>query len=145
VPRKKNILLVDDDIAVREALVNALQTENYHVLQVADGEAAIQLLLDNPIDIALLDLGLENECGWDVFQQLIEIHPLLRTIIISGEPERFDHSSAPKVADMMAKPLNLSALLNTLNKIASESPKGSSVSRKTSAVTAEECVVSNEI
>jgi DNA-binding NtrC family response regulator len=70
VPRKKNILLVDDDIAVREALVNALQTENYHVLQVADGEAAIQLLLDNPIDIALLDLGLENECGWDVFQQV---------------------------------------------------------------------------
>lgn len=142
--RRKNILLVDDDITVREALVNALEMENYHVLHAANGQEAIREFLNNPIDIALLDLNLGEECGWDVFRQLTEIRPLLPTIVISAEPEKFAHPSSSEVDAFMEKPFNLSALFNTLNLVASESAENCSKREKRQHL-AEDCVVNNDI
>ena len=118
--RRKNILLVDDDIAVREALVNALETESYHVVHAANTKDAVQEFLNNPIDVALLDLNLGKESGWDVLQRLMEIRPSLPTIIISAEPDKFEHPLAWAVKVLMEKPLNLSALFKALNLFASE-------------------------
>jgi DNA-binding response OmpR family regulator len=143
--RKKNILLVDDDLGVREALVHVLEMEGYQVFQVANSISAIRLFLNNSIDIALLDLGLGNECGWELFRRLMEIRPVLRTIIISGEPEKFDHPLASNAAALMEKPLNLAALFETLNNIALDSTQDRSTQRETSAALAEECVASNDI
>ncbi|MEO6336323.1 MAG: response regulator [Verrucomicrobiota bacterium] len=131
---RKSILLVDDDIAVREALGNALETENYHVLRASNGEEAMREFLNNEIDIALLDLNLGSESGWDIFRQLTNVRPLLSTIIISAEPGRFSNPLAPKVDALMEKPLNLSILFNTLNQFASESAESRSRRRETSAV-----------
>ena len=135
--------MVDDDFAVREALACALKTENYHVVTATNGEAAVREFSTNPIDIALLDLNLGKECGWDVFRQLIEIHPFLPIIIISAEPEKFAHPSAQKAGALMEKPLNLSALFNTLNKFASESPEGLSHRTNNISSLAEDCVVND--
>ena len=131
---RKNILLVDDDIAVREALGNALETENFHVVRASNGEEAMRKFLNNDIDIALLDLNLGDECGWDVVRQLKEIRPLLSTIVISAEPGRLSNQSAPQVDALMEKPLNLPVLFNTLNLFASESAEGRSQRREASAV-----------
>ena len=131
---RKNILLVDDDNAVREALGNALEMENFHVLSASNGEEAMREFLNNDIDIALLDLNLGGECGWDIVRQLTEIRPLLSTIVISAEPGRFSNQSAPQVDALMEKPLNLPVLFKTLNLFASESAEGRSRRRETSAV-----------
>jgi DNA-binding response OmpR family regulator len=143
VKRRRNILLVDDNIAVREALVNALETENYRVLSAGNGQEAVREFLNNPIDIALLDLNLGKESGWDVFERLTEIHPCLPTIVISAEPRKFAHRSAPAVNAFMEKPLNLSVLFSTLNLVVAESSRIVPAA-KTSAF-AEDCVIKNDI
>ena len=143
--RKKNILLVDDDHAVREALVHVLETEGYHVLQVANSVDAIRLYQTNFIDIALLDLGLGNECGWELFQRLIEIRPGLPTIMISGEAEKFEHPLSSNAAALMEKPLNLSALFGTLKSFASDSTQDRFSQRVTSAALVEEFIASNDV
>ena len=132
-------MLVDDDIAVREALVNVLETENFHVVHAANTQEAVRGFLDNPIDVALLDLNLGNESGWDVFRRLMEIRPLLPTIVISAEPEKFAHPSALAVDALIEKPLNLPVLFNTLNLFASETSENFSRREKRQLFLAEDC------
>ena len=143
--RRKNILLVDDDIAVREALVNVLEAENFHVVHAANTNDAVREFLNNPIDVALLDLNLGKESGWDVFRRLMEIRPLLPTIVISAEPEKFSHPSALAVDALIEKPLNLPVLFNTLNLFASETAENFSRREKRQHFLAEDCVVKNEV
>ena len=131
---RKSILLVDDDVAVREALGNALEMENYHVLRASNCTEAMREFLSNDIDIALLDLNLGDESGWEIFRQLTGVKPFLSTIVISAEPARFSDPSAANVDALMEKPLNLSTLFKTLNLFASESAESRSRRRKTSAV-----------
>ena len=130
VTQRKNILLVDDDIAVRAALANVLETENYCVVSAANSVQAVHECLNNPIDIALLDLNLGEESGWDVFEQLTALRPFLPTIIISAEPNKFAHPSAPAVNAFLEKPLNLSVLFDTLNLVAQESAESISSSKR---------------
>lgn len=132
--KRINILLVEDDIAVCEALVNVLEMEGFHVVPAANGEEAVREFLKTPIDVALLDLNLGEECGWDIFQQLKDMRPSLSAIIMSAEPGRFAHPSSPSAKALMEKPLDLPVLFNTLNQFASESAEGRSRRRETSAV-----------
>ena len=132
--RRKNILLVDDDIALREALVNALESENYHVVPAANVEEAVREFLKTPIDVALLDLNLGDECGWDIFQRLMEIRPSLSAIIMSAEPGKFAHPSAPAAKALLEKPLNLPVLFNILNRFASAPAESRFLAAETSAI-----------
>jgi DNA-binding response OmpR family regulator len=129
---RKNILLVDDDTAAREALVNVLETESFHVVPAANSKEAIREFSNNPIDVALLDLNFGKESGWDVFQRLMELCPQLPTIIISAEPQKFTHPSASAVDAFMEKLLNLSVLFNTLDLFASEQAETAPVAKNVS-------------
>ena len=141
---RKNILLVEDNVAVREALVNALETENYHVFPAGNVREAACEFSNNPIDVALLDLNLGLESGWDVFQKLNSIRPLPSTVVISGERGRFSHPLAASVDALMEKPLNLSALFQKLDLFVSESAE-SRLRRRKSISSAGDCVVENEV
>jgi CheY-like chemotaxis protein len=52
VARRKNILSVDGNFAVREALVHALEMENYRVLHAAKGQKTVRSFLNNSIVIS---------------------------------------------------------------------------------------------
>src|SRR6266545_1356865 len=69
---------------------------------------------ENHIDIALLDLNLGVETGWDTFQRLANLRPRLPIIVMSGRPDQFSHASARNAAGLMEKPLDLSYLFQKL-------------------------------
>jgi two-component system, NtrC family, response regulator GlrR len=108
--RKANILLVDDDRSVRESLGQALQGENFQVVSASSGPEALSKIEHNHIDVALLDLNLGQESGWDTFQRLNG----LPVIVMSARPECFAHASAPEAAALMEKPLDMAVLFKTL-------------------------------
>ncbi len=110
----KTILLVEDDPAVREALEQALAFENYQVVPACDPQQAMRRFAENHIDIALLDLNLGVETGWDTFQRLANLRPRLPIIVMSGRPDQFSHASARNAAGLMEKPLDLSYLFQKL-------------------------------
>ncbi|MGH8052105.1 MAG: two-component system response regulator CreB [Arenimonas sp.] len=64
------ILLVEDEAAIADAIVYALQTEAFDVTRVALGREALNLLQSENFDVLILDVGLPDQTGFDVCREL---------------------------------------------------------------------------
>jgi two-component system, OmpR family, response regulator RegX3 len=64
------VLLVEDDPAIAEPLVDGLQHHGFDVVHVITGAAAIRSIAAEPFDIVLLDLGLPDMDGLDVCKSI---------------------------------------------------------------------------
>ncbi len=68
----KKVLLVDDDDAVRKILAIGLRIEGYEVTQAEDGEAALDLLRADPVDVLILDLRMPVMDGHTLLLRLAD-------------------------------------------------------------------------
>jgi len=59
----QHLLVVDDDVAIRDLIGNYLEREDFQVSAVADGKAMARVLAEKPIDLIILDLKLAGEDG----------------------------------------------------------------------------------
>lgn len=76
----ETVVVVDDDEAVREAMVDVLADEGYAVLMAGDGDEALALLQTAPRPcVALVDLVMPNVDGWELVRA-IAAAPALRDI-----------------------------------------------------------------
>lgn len=66
----RNVLVVDDDPAVRRVLVQALQLEGYKVSTADDGEQALAVLEANHPDLVVLDVMMPKISGFEVLQRI---------------------------------------------------------------------------
>ncbi|WP_423595155.1 response regulator transcription factor [Roseateles sp. MS654] len=66
------ILVVDDHAALRSQVVSVLESAGWKVEEASDGRLALQMALEEPPDVLLLDLGLPGLDGLDVCAQLRE-------------------------------------------------------------------------
>jgi DNA-binding response OmpR family regulator len=112
---KKQVLIVDDDAPVRDAIGSVLQKAGYDVLQAGDGEQALAEFDSKQIDLVLLDLGLPNKSGWDVFEGFTSRNPTLPIIIITGQARQSEMAVAAGVGALMEKPLDAAQLLQTMH------------------------------
>jgi DNA-binding response OmpR family regulator len=64
------VMVVDDDLTVREVVVTYLRAAGYDVGEAADGEAALDGLRDEPADLVVLDLMLPGIDGLEVCQRI---------------------------------------------------------------------------
>jgi DNA-binding NtrC family response regulator len=81
--RGKTILVVDDDEGMRDTLTAALKRD-YRVLRAATGEAALQLMEKEDIDLMLLDVRLPGINGFEVLRITKENYPYVEVIVISA-------------------------------------------------------------
>jgi len=68
----KSILLVDDDMTLREMYTERLKAEGYGVMTARDGEEALQIATDNHPNVILLDIMMPKINGLDVLKKLKE-------------------------------------------------------------------------
>ena len=66
---KKSILIVEDDIFVRELVSMKLKEAKYIVTTSSDGQDGLNKLLSGKYDIALLDLMLPNKTGLEILAE----------------------------------------------------------------------------
>ncbi len=79
------ILVVDDDAAVRELTVHALEALNYRVLDADSGPVAIDLVRGNqPVDLILIDLVMPGMNGRDLATRLRAEDPNQVIVFMSG-------------------------------------------------------------
>src|SRR6201997_4365686 len=64
------ILLVDDEDSVRKVLAFPLEKDGYAVVQAGDGDEALRLFAEQPIDLVVLDLMLPRLDGLEVCKRL---------------------------------------------------------------------------
>ena len=70
------VLLVEDEPAIADTLVYALETECFAVTHVLTGMDALATAAREPHDFAILDIGLPDMTGLDVCRRLREIAPI---------------------------------------------------------------------
>jgi len=85
-PAKRRVLVVDDDRALRLALVTMLQTAGFQAAEVGDGAAALAKLHEKkPYDLVILDLGLPRVSGLDVLSELHKLKSPPKAIVVTAD------------------------------------------------------------
>jgi YesN/AraC family two-component response regulator len=117
---KKTLLLVDDDVLIRDILKSALEMD-YRVLEADCYEAAVRLVAQ-PIDFAIIDYLLPDRDGFEVLRALRETYPALPAIMMTGHSNENVVIKAIRstVADYIKKPLNLAYLRLRVSQILRE-------------------------
>ncbi len=82
--RKGSILVVDDEIEIREGLEALLTSESFDVTLAETGAAGLQKLDDRPFDLMLLDVSLPDRSGLDMLREIRLRDPHLSIILITA-------------------------------------------------------------
>ena len=64
------LLLIEDDVTLRESLAHKLAEAGFAVEQAADGTEGLYFAQEYPIDLAIVDLGLPGMSGLDIIRQV---------------------------------------------------------------------------
>jgi two-component system, NtrC family, response regulator AtoC len=107
--KQENILIVDDEKPLREALVVYLTQEGYEAHPSSSGEEALDLLKKTPFDILVADMKLPGIDGNSVLQEALLLYPEIIGIIITGYGTVESAVQAMKSGayDYIAKPFQL--------------------------------------
>ncbi len=81
---KGSILVVDDEIEIREGLEALLTSESFDVTLAETGAAGLQKLDDRPFDLMLLDVSLPDRNGLDMLREIRLRDPHLSIILITA-------------------------------------------------------------
>jgi DNA-binding NtrC family response regulator len=84
--RRKTLLVVDSDEEIRETQTAALRRD-YRVLRAATGEAALQMMQKEDVDLMLLEVHLPGINGFEVLKIAKENYPYVEVIVISNTKE----------------------------------------------------------
>jgi DNA-binding response OmpR family regulator len=117
----KRILLVDDDPTVRDSLNDVLVSEGYVVVPAENGQQALDLANQSPVDLVLLDLNMPVKNGWETFEQLTREHPLIPIIIATARPNQLFTALGSGAGALLEKPMDIPSLLRTMEKLLAES------------------------
>ena len=108
-----NVLIVDDEAAIRESLGGILEDEGYRASQAESGEACLELLRKKSFDVVLLDIWLPGIDGLGTLERIRELDSAPEVIIISGHGTIETAVRATKLGafDFLEKPLSLEKTL----------------------------------
>ena len=106
------LLVVDDDIELRELTAEYLGQQGYRVVTAEDAKAMDAVLLEHSIDLVILDLMLPGEDGLSIAKRL-KAATALPIIMVSAQGEDIDRIVGLEIGadDYLAKPFNPRELL----------------------------------
>ncbi len=113
-----NILIVDDDPAIRESFRDVLEHAGHRVTESSSGEQALETIGAgvHVFDLALLDLGMPGMHGLEVLERVQEKAPDMAVIIVTGEATvQNAHRAGQRGAfDFVEKPPDRQQLLDVV-------------------------------
>lgn len=116
------ILVVDDELAIREITKASLETYNYQVVTANDGIEAIALYAEhkNEISVVLTDMMMPSMDGQITIRTLQKINPQVKIIAMSGlESNGMIAQSAGNSVAFLPKPYTAHELLKTIHEVLS--------------------------
>ena len=123
------ILVVEDDAAVRQGVVDALTFSGYEVLSEADGKAGCDTALRATYQLLLLDLVLPGYSGFEILEAIKKERPGQPVIILSARGEENDRVRGLKMGadDYIVKPFSVRELLARVDAVLRRSTERPSV------------------
>jgi two-component system, OmpR family, catabolic regulation response regulator CreB len=105
---KPRILVVEDEPAIADTIVYALATDGFEPDWCATGADALQAVRQHTPALAVLDIGLPDTNGFELFRQLREVDPALPAIFLTARSSEVDRVVGLELGadDYMAKPFS---------------------------------------
>lgn len=115
----EKILVVDDELIIRDFLYQALKKKQKEILLAHDGEEAIRLLQKESFDLVITDMKMPNRTGLDVLKEAKKIYPEICVVIITAyaSVENAVEAMALGAFHYLIKPFSLEAIEATLQKV----------------------------
>ena len=111
----KRILIAEDDVDIRQALVDLLEGEGYGVTAVGDGEKAIDAwrTAKEPFDLLLLDVMMPEKSGYDVCRTVRAAGSSVAVLMLSAKGAEIDKVVGLELGadDYVTKPFGVRELL----------------------------------
>ena len=86
---RQRLLLLEDEQAIADTLVYALQREGFEVCHARLAREALQALIESPPDLAILDIGVPDGNGFDVCRAIRQ-RSELPIVFLTARSEEFD-------------------------------------------------------
>lgn len=108
-----NILIIDDEEAIRSALADMLEYEGYDIDTASDGKEGLDKIIANDYDVILCDIKMPKMDGLELLEAALEIKPESQFIMISGHGtiEIAVEATQKGAFDFLVKPPDLNRLL----------------------------------
>jgi CheY-like chemotaxis protein len=106
--RPYSILITDDDPGSRESLRDIFEPQGFRTLMAESGEEAIDIVKDQDVHLALMDMHLPKLTGLETVEIVRQIKGLLPMILISArnDDQLLRKAMAAHVYSVLAKPLS---------------------------------------
>jgi DNA-binding NtrC family response regulator len=112
------ILVVDDELLLREILTESISGCGHDVVTAHDVEQAELMMEEHKPQLALIDIKLPKSSGIELTKKIKELNPEMRIIIMTGYPS-FDtimYATKFGAVEYIIKPFKLDELNTTINK-----------------------------
>ena len=119
------ILVVEDDAAIRQGIVDALQFEGYATFEADRGDTGMDMARSVECDLVLLDLILPAGDGLDILKEVRATRPTLPVIILTAKGEESDRIQGLRLGadDYVVKPFSVGELLARVEAVLRRSPE----------------------
>jgi DNA-binding NtrC family response regulator len=113
-----SILIVDDELGVRESLKMILKSY-YEIHTASGGEEALNVLTERKIHLITLDLNMPKLSGIETLREIRKLDREIPVVIITGYGSRQEESDARHygVKEFISKPFNTSRIITVIDEI----------------------------
>ena len=116
------IMIVEDDISMREMLTEAFTRRKYKIIVAGNGHEALSKFKSSLISLVITDILMPDEDGLKVIMKLKEMNPGLKIIAISGGGKAgpgnyLSLAKALGANEIFTKPFPLKALIDNAEEL----------------------------
>ncbi|OYU98922.1 MAG: response regulator [Verrucomicrobiales bacterium VVV1] len=117
----KKIITVDDAATMRKMVAFTLKGAGHEVLEACDGQEALTVLSQRPVDLVITDVNMPNMDGLELTRRLRALPAFARTPIIllttESDPAKKQQGRAAGATGWIVKPFNQDQLLAIVAKV----------------------------
>lgn len=118
----KRLLIVDDELAIVEALQDILSVEGYDIVTAFNGAEGLQRMATAKPDLVLLDLMMPVMDGREMLRRMRDDASLRDIPVVVMSAGRISDEERRASARFLAKPFELDALLDTIAELLEPGP-----------------------
>jgi CheY-like chemotaxis protein len=113
-----SILITDDDPGCRHALRDIFEPEGYRTLLASSGEEAVDIVRDESVHVALLDMHMPRLTGLETLELVRQINNLLPCILVTADSNEslMRQAFRARVYSVIPKPVSKNVVLYTVVK-----------------------------
>jgi DNA-binding response OmpR family regulator len=123
--QETKVLIIEDDAAIRQGLVDAVSFSGYTALEAGDADRGMDMAVKMDYDLLLLDIVLPHGDGFEILKKVRQTRPTLPVIVLTARGGEADRVKGLNLGadDYVVKPFSVKELLARVDAVLRRSPQ----------------------